>query len=222
MPLRKIVFANEETYHIVNRGVDSKLIFTTTREYKRAKQTLDFYRYQSDLKLSLFLSRDEKEKEKFLKKRQNSQQMVDIIAYCFMPSHIHLLLKQIANNGVSKFMSKFTNSFARYFNSRHKRKGPLFEGMFRAIRIETEEQLIHVSRYIHINPVVSYVIKRKDLTTYHWSSLREYLGKENLKICNSKLILDHFSSRDAYYKFLKDQVDYGRKLQKIKRLILEH
>ena len=76
---------------------------------------------------------------------------MEIICYCLMPNHLHLLLRQLMDGGISKFMSNFANSYTRYFNTKSKRKGPVFEGKFKAKRIETDEQLLHLSRHIHLN-----------------------------------------------------------------------
>lgn len=211
-----------EIYHIVNRGIDSKPIFTNKKEHLRAKKTLDFYRYQSSLRFSHFLALNKDQKKEFLiKRKEKSKKIVAIVAYCLMPNHFHLLCQQITRNGISKFMSKFTNSYVRYFNTRYKRKGPLLEGMFKAVRISTESQLIHTSRYIHINPATSYLIKKGELANYHWSSLREYLKRDEFPICETKIIMNHFGNTKDYYRFLLDRIDYGRTLEKIKHLILE-
>lgn len=92
-----------------------------------------------------------------------------------MPNHFHLLLQQIRDGGITEFISKLTNSYTRYFNIRNKRIGPLFQGEFKAVHVETDEQLIHLSRYIHLNPIVSYITKK--LESYQWFSYLEYLGR---------------------------------------------
>lgn len=139
-----------------------------------------------------------------------------------MPNHFHFLLKQVEEEGTSKFMSNFTNSYTRYFNVKNKRNGPLFQGKFKAIRIETDEQLLHLSRYIHLNPYSSYVVKTlKDLEKYPSSSFPEYLGKSQTSLCSKEIILGQFKNLNLYKKFVFDQADYQRRLEKIKHLILE-
>ena len=118
-------------------------------------------------------------------------------------------------------MSRFENSYARYFNIKYDRVGPLFQPMFKAVRIETEEQFLHVSRYIHLNPTSSYLIKIKDLKNYPWSSFAGFLDAKFLQFVNPKLVLSHFKSKEAYRKFVLDQADYQRKLELIKHLTLE-
>lgn len=100
-----------------------------------------------------------------------------------MPNHFHLLLKQTKENGISKLVANFQNSYTRYFNLKNERVGPLFQGVFKALRVKTDEQLIHVSRYIHLNPYSSSVIKSfEELKRYPWSSVEEYLHPQTKKI----------------------------------------
>lgn len=79
--------------------------------------------------------------------------LVDVIAYCIMPTHLHFVLCQLKDNGISIYMKNLLDSYTRYFNTRYKRKGPLWEGRFKSILVQTEEQLLHLTRYIHLNPI---------------------------------------------------------------------
>lgn len=220
--MRSIVLANNEVYHVFNRGIELRPTFTTKKEYERALITLNFYRFKNpSLRLSKVLLLEKKEREKFfLKLIKEGQKLVDVLSYCLMPNHFHFLLRQRLENGISEFLSNFSNSYTRYFNIKHQRNGALFQGIFKAIIIENEEQFIHVSRYIHLNPVVSFVIKNENLETYLWSSLPEFLGATERGICTRE-ILDLFPSKAKYLKFLYDQVDYAKKLETIKHLLLE-
>lgn len=154
--------------------------------------------------------------------RQENDKLVELICFCLMPNHLHLLLSQKKDNGISKFMANLQNSYTRYFNTKHERIGPLMQGQFKAVLIEDDEQLLHVSRYIHLNPYSSFIVKDlTDLEKYPWSSLPEYLGIVSTSICNKQVILSYFKSVEDYKKFVFDQADYQRKLEKIKHLILE-
>jgi putative transposase len=139
-----------------------------------------------------------------------------------MPNHFHLLLRQEAEGGISSFMKHLTDSYTRYFNTKYNRVGPLYQGAFKAVRIETDEQLLHVSRYIHLNPLVSLLVNEKDFLDYPWSSMQYYRGKdETLNRVTMKPILEHFKSANDYIKFVLDQADYGKALEKIKHMIFE-
>lgn len=158
MPYRKVIFSNDEIYHVLNRGVAEASIFVSPKEYLRFLHLIDFYRFARPLlSFSHYNRLSQKGKEKFMEnlKKKNSV-LVEIFAYCLMSNHFHLLLKQIKNKGIPKMLANLQNGYARYFNLKHKRRGPLFQSMFKAIRVETDEQLLHVSRYIHLNPSSSY------------------------------------------------------------------
>ncbi len=220
---RKTVFANEEIYHIFNRGIDKRPTFTSVREYERALLTLDYYKYRNPpLRLSKALQLNLTEREKFFKTLKREKKVVEIIAYCLMPNHFHFLLKQKLDNGISKFVSNFTNSYTRFFNTRNKKRvGPLFQGIFKSVHIEDNAQLLHIQRYIHINPAVSFVVRTEDLESYKWSSLQEYTGAVVTNICNKEIILDQFSTLISYRKFLFNEIDYAQKLKEIEHLLLE-
>ena len=116
-------------------------------------------------------------------------------------------------------MQKLSNSFAHYFSVKYKNRGPVFEGNFKAIRIESDEYLLHLSRYIHLNPVTSYLVENPQ--DYIYSSYRLYLGNEVSDFLDPSLVLKCFSSCKKYEEFVLDQKDYQRSLGKIKHLIAE-
>lgn len=219
---RKTILSTGEIYHTYNRGVEKRPIFLIKRDYLRLIESVNYYRFANcPVKFSYFIKLSAEERAKVLKRLENtSERIVDILAFCFMPNHIHFLLKQLMGNGVSKFMAKITNGFSHYFNTRHDRTGHLFQGNFGAVRIETNEQLMHISRYIHLNPVSSYLIEIKDLESYEYSSYPEYL---NIKsgFSNAGEVLSFFKNGQGYKKFVEDQADYARQLENIKHLTLE-
>ena len=152
----------------------------------------------------------------------NTKKIVDITSFTFMPNHFHFLLKQNVNKGISKFLALFQNSYTRYFNTKNTRSGHVFQGQFKAVRVEDDEQLLHLNRYIHLNPHTSYVVKTfSELKQYPYSSLPEYLNNQKNSLCNIQEVLSHFSSLKKYEDFLFDQAGYQRALEKIKHLILE-
>lgn len=219
---RKITFVNDYFYHIYNRGVERRPTFIKKREVGRALLTLKYYRFANlPLKLSKFLILSEAERNKLQSQISESRKLVEIIAYCLMPNHFHFLLKQLQDNGISRFISDFTNSYTKYFNTKNDRVGPLFQGTFKAVIVETDEQLLHLSRYIHLNPVVSAIIKDEEFEEYQASSYPEYLNNSLESICKKEEILNFFSSMEEYQKFVRDQIGYAKELEKIKHLTLE-
>jgi len=215
---------NDQVYHLFNRSINREPIFKRRRNCLRALTSIEFYRFKNPpARLSYFLSwGQDRRKELIDNLEKENKRKVDILAYCLMPNHYHFLLKQLTKDGIRHFLSLFQNSYTRYFNTRHKRTGPIFQGIFKAIRIETDEQLIHLSRYIHLNPYSSYVVETiKELKAYPWSSLLEYLGKAD-GFCQKELVFslfDNYSKR--YQKFVFDQADYQRNLEEIKHLTWE-
>ena len=119
-------------------------------------------------------------------------------------------------------MSDFTNSYTRYFNVKHDRVGPLFQGKFKSVFIETEEQLIHLSRYLHLNPYTSGLVKEENgLINYEFSSLSDYVDGSKHGFIDTSLVLSHFERTSDYWKFVLSQRDYQRKLGIIKKLAIE-
>lgn len=224
MPGREIVLANNEIYHIFNRGTAAMPIFLDKREYQRALETISYYQNSNPpMKYSRFLKKSVTERADLLDiLRCQKNWLVDVVCYCLMPNHFHFLLRQRENNGISKFTGNFTNSYTRYFNTKEERIGPIVQGKFKSVRIETEEQLLHASRYIHLNPYTGYIVKTfQELENYPYSSFSEYTGGSQANLCSKEIILSQFKNQHAYKKFVFDNASYQRELHKIKHLILE-
>lgn len=223
MPGRLLPLVTGEIYHVFNRGIDHRPTFTSKSEYQRAMSTLQFYqRNSSQMKLSHFLTLARDKRQIILEKATQLEKLLEFLSFNLMPNHFHLLVRQKKDAGTSKFMSDFQNSFTRFSNTIHERVGPLFVNRFKAVRIETTEQLLHVSRYIHLNPYSSFVVKNlNELENYPWSSLPEYLDQSDQNICEKETIFSFFKNRADYRKFVFDRADYQRKLETIKHLVLE-
>lgn len=214
---------NGQIYHIYNRSVDLQPIFTKERENYRAIDCLSYYRFKRPpIRFSHFLAKGKEARQEFLDRiGQSSQQAVQVLAFCLMPNHFHLLLKQLTDGAISRYLGLFQNSCVKYFNIKNQRHGSLFQGQFKSVIIETDEQLMHVSRYIHLNPYSSYVVRSfNGLLNYPWSSLPEYLGQVKNGLCLLSPVISLFKdSPEKYLEFVKDNADYQRTLDKIKHLI---
>lgn len=224
MPGRKTPLVPGEIYHVFNRGISLQPIFFDKRDYQRFFNAMTYYQNcEPPMKLSLFLTSSQENRKKFIEEsRAKEDFLVEIISYCFMPNHLHFLLKQLVENGISTFMSNLINSYTRYLNTKRKRNGPFFQGRFKAVRIETNEQLLHVSRYVHLNPLTSLVVRNvSQLEKYEYSSFPEYFREAGESSCKKGIILDQFKSKEDYQKFVLDQADYQRKLEIIKHLVQE-
>lgn len=215
-----------EIYHVFNRSILYEEIFRSPKLLERSLNLLEYYRFPQTLRYSHLKRLPSELKEDYIKKMENSEPLVEIYASAFMTNHYHLLIKQLIEEGIRKFIANLQNSFAKYYNLLNNRHGPVFQGPFRAKRISTDNELLHVSRYVHLNPVTSFLIDIKQLKDYPWTSYPQYLSSEsgrksgNVKI-NTDLILSLVGSRYKYEKFVVDQSDYQRKLHLVKHLVLE-
>lgn len=218
MPYRKEPLETDSIYHIYNRGFKKQNIFLDNRDYLRAVKSLDLYRHLVNIKYSYFNFQGKKYQKK-IKLKQPA--LVELLAYCFMPNHFHLLIKQILDGGIQTVLGKFTNSYAKYFNTKRNRIGPVFEGRFKAVLVESNEQLTHLSRYIHLNPFSAALIKKEQLLTYPYSSISDYLKKRKNSIVNSSMILEQFKSSASHRNFVLDNADYQLYLQRIKKQLLD-
>jgi len=199
-------------------------IFNSRTDYSRMRKALCYYQQAPPvIKLSRFLN-----VEKIRPGRLGvplphnsgpSVRLVDIVCFCLMPTHVHVLLRQLRGKGISVFMSNVLNSYTRYFNTKYKRRGTLWEGRFKSVLIKTQEQLMHVTRYIHLNPVTAGLVEKPE----EWapSSYREYVGMVSgrNRICAYGDLLTIEAGR--YAEFVNDRISYQRHLARIKKLMLE-
>ncbi|TSC86050.1 MAG: hypothetical protein G01um10147_988 [Microgenomates group bacterium Gr01-1014_7] len=214
MPGRITPFVSGEYYHIYNRGSEKRKIFTQPRDFTRFLKTLFYYQFTGPRPSFSKFAKSQLN----LSKPLGEEKIVELVCYCLMPNHFHFLIRQLKDNGISKFMGQISNSYTKYFNIKYSRVGPLLQGAFKAVLIESEEQLIHVSRYIHLNPVVSGIVNKPD--DYSWSSFPEYMHPTS-NLCVSNEILGLFSSREKYKEFVEAQIDYGKKLEQMKHAFID-
>ena len=213
MPYRRIKFVDQNFYHTFNRGVEKREIFSNPEDYDRFLQTIYYYQFDGPKpKLSTH-------KRFRLIEFEKNPQIVEIICYCLMPNHFHLLIRQVKNGGTQEFMRKVLNSYTKYYNTKYHRVGYLLQGAFRAVEVETDNQLLHLSRYIHLNPFVSNLTN--DLNVFKYSSYPGYIGLVEDKICRSEPILSFFKESRDYKKFVEDQRSYGKELDQIKHLLVD-
>ena len=215
---KKRFFEQGRIFHICNKSIANYGIFKDRRNTLRFVQTLNYYnRIDKKRKLSnyLKLKKGKHANSNLLSLKETNK--LKFLAYCIMLDHYHLLIKVLRNNILSKYMSDVENSFSRYFNIKFKRKGPIWQSRFRSVEIKTDEQLLHVSRYIHLNPTTSYLVDKPE--DWEFSSYKDYINSDYYlqKVLNEFTI----NSSLKYKKFCEDQIDYQRKLKEIKKLILE-
>jgi len=196
-------------YHIINKSIADFVIFNNDEEFLRMAMAIRYYRSEKPImSLSQFLKLAQPIYEK------GEPCSVNILAYCLMPTHIHLMIKENNDKMASKFINDTLNSYTRYFNMKHKRKGPLWEGKSKKNKINSDEQLLHTTRYIHLNPVTAYIVNKPE--DWPYSSYREYMNKidDKDRICKYSNEIDMDPSE--YKRFAEEQIPYQRELAQIK------
>lgn len=214
---------NEEIYHIFTRSIADYVVFNNDSDFERMRQLFQYYTIANSAKYSDFIASKLVGNEGFYRAfnivRQDKENLVQKIAYCFMPTHTHFILKQLAKNGISKYMQDILNSYTRYFNTVHKRKGPLWESRFKSVLVTSDEQLLHLTRYLHLNPVTAKLVDSPD--KWPFSSYNEYLSRDDAvtSVCQFNDILE--IKPFLYRKFVCDRIAYQRELAKIKKLMID-
>lgn len=211
-------------YHLLNRGNYSQDIFTNKRDYRRFMKTVFYYQNSSPpLRFSHYIRLPPKERALInTRLGQKTSWLVKLHCYCLMPNHFHFLVTQMKPFGVEKFMGNIQNSYTRYINTKNERPGTLFQGPYRLVPVETDEQLLHLSRYIHLNPFsAGLVTNLKDLENYPWSSYLDYLGVTKNSLVDLKPLADFFNDSREYCQFVENQANYQKELERIKHLALD-
>lgn len=196
------IYVENGYYHAYNRGVEKRNIFLDEQDYKVFLHYLK--RYLTESKPSPL--------EISPRFRTDLFDKIQLVAYCLMPNHFHLLLKQFTKEALTEFMRALQNSYVRYFNEKHDRVGTLFQGTYKAVLVETESYLLHLARYIHLNPLELHQFHqvepgtRFNLVGYSYSSYGDYLSKRKTEWIHPEEILSFFKS--AQKASLKDILSY--------------
>jgi len=238
MGARQISFINGEIYHTVLRSVEGILIFRDKSDYFRVISGL--YEFNNKNPVNIWRSRQAK-KQSFLKALQGRtlqsperEKLVDVLAFCLMPNHIHLLLRQREDKGLTKFMRKLATGYAMYFNKKYQRSGHLFQGKFRAVHVKNDEQLQAVFVYIHANPVSLIFPQYKEkgvddvrkaakfLEEYKWSSYRDYIGIKNFpSVTQRDFLLKIMNGSDGCKEAIENWLKAKKELRDFETLTIE-
>ena len=220
--IREDPLINECYYHIYTRSIAKFIVFNNTPEYSRMFQLIDLSRFKDfNYRFSKFKDMELESQSAIIASIKTANNpVVKIIAYCIMPTHIHLILKQVETDGITQFVGRILNSYSKYFNTHHRRSGPLWNGRFKNVLVEKDNQLLHLTRYIHLNPTSAGLVKKPE--DWEYSSYKEYLSNvaDRANICEK----DGFFDLDAvnYKKFVNDQKDYQRNLAIIKNTLIDN
>lgn len=212
---RKRYFRTGEFFHICNKSISNFKILNNVDNCHRFIKTLGYYNsLAQEINLSNYLKKHTDFYPDLLIPSENP--LVKYISFCLMPDHYHLLVRVLRDDYLSKYISNIENSFSRYFNLRFNRKGPLWQSRFKAVKIKNNEQLLHVCRYVNINPTTSGFVENSE----DWA----FSSYKNI-ITDSKYlsILTEISIRNKriFKEFAENHKDYQRKLKLVKKIILE-
>lgn len=122
---------------------------------------------------------------------------VELVSFCFMPNHFHLLVHELKEGGISKHMQRVQNAYTKYINTKYEKSGHLFQGPYQAVRMEDNTQLLHISCYIHKNPT--------DWKNYFYSSFQDCENNRWGDLLKTEIITGQFSGkgRDTYQYFVE-------------------
>ncbi|MBU0569276.1 transposase [Patescibacteria group bacterium] len=194
MPSKNIVkiYAKDNYYHVYNRGVEKRNIFEDEQDYKvflgYLKQQLS-HPPDPDKLLKNFTLQGETFKG-IPRQPKNFNSEIDLVAYSLMPNHFHFLLFQHSSDSMKKFMQSLLTRFSMYFNKRYERVGKLFQGTYKAVLVKDDSYLLHLSRYIHLNPSENHADPTKA-----YSSYGEYLGLRKTKWIKPDIVLNFFNKK---------------------------
>ena len=227
--MRKTPFVNGEFYHIYNRGVDKRDIFSDEDDIDRLFQCMNEFNvaepigsiYENSFKRQQLKDQLGSRTPKFVR-------LVNFITYCLNSNHYHFILEQVSDKGIEKFMQRLGTGYTNYFNNKHKRSGALFQGKFKSVHIDSNEYLLHLSAYVNLNNKVHQLgSSTSKLIRSSWDEyIKTAIVKNNkAEFCKKDIILDQFKNIDEYKYFaqtsLKD-ILYNKSQEKgISSLLME-
>ena len=258
MPRRKEQFVNGEIYHIIVKGIDENKIFKdiddhyrgifSIYEFNNAKEVKIRERRRIRAKLKKQIKEIKEIAKEFQRIREQAcrgptsasssedsrDKLAEVLAFCIMPNHLHLLVRQLKEKGIIKFMQKFGTGYGGYFNRKYGRQGHVFQKQFTAVHIKNEDQLKTVFVYIHTNPISLIEPKWKEkgitnpekaiefLENYKWSSYLDYIGKKNFpSVTDREFLLKIMGGEKDCKKFVESWIKYKGEIKEFPELALE-
>ncbi len=195
-----------EYYHIFNRGVDKCITFRDDTDRWRFLTLLillqgEVYFPQVGRLVSVVKSWSFDKNEDFEEVLMTKS--IDLVGFCLMPNHFHLLLRELKEGGISKFMQRLLGAYTKYFNTRYHRSGHLFGGKFQSAHVDEDRYLNYLSAYIHMNPRDIKEWRHRE-EKYPWSSFQDYVKQNRFgAFLNNTVILDQFNNGMEYQKFVE-------------------
>lgn len=219
MPSKNSVktYIDDGYYHIYNRGVEKRIIFQDDQDYKVFLSYLKFYLTDPTLRGSTPKSFPSQQ-------LKNHTHQIKLIAYCLMPNHFHIYVKQSNGYAINHFMRSLSTRYAMYFNKRYQRVGPLFQGIYKAIYIDNELQYLYLSKYIHRNPLDLPHYTPQTLSEYPYSSYPNFLGIIHQDWVHPEEISSYFSKEyhhTPYQEFVEENSEIATEISTLGNITLD-
>lgn len=218
--MRKIKFSTEEYYHIYNRGVDKRSIFKDKNDLKRFLDCMNIFNsveISGGLHLSSLVERNGS--------LAPAPRLVTFIAFCLNQNHYHFILKPHVDNGIQKFMHRLSTGYTNFFNGKYERNGSLFQGPYKVVHIETNEQLLHTSIYVNLNDRVHGDLNEKWLLELSFSSYAQYKAGDKKGFCDISAVIDQYEEASKYTKnaesVLIDILVRKERQKEVRKMIIE-
>jgi len=216
---RNLIFAPEEFYHIYNRGTEKRSIFNRHRDYERFIALL----YLANGDRAIDTKRQGRTLSELLT-QDRGERLVDLCAYCLMPNHFHLIIRERQDGGISKFMQKLSTGYTMYFNKIYDRNGVLFQGKFKSTHIDNDRYLNYLIAYLHLNPIKIFDPEWKDngikdkqqaekfLDNYMYSSFIDYSGHDRTekKIISMESLPAYTTTPKDFHSSVIEWLDWTR------------
>lgn len=213
------IYGEDVFYHAYNRGYNKQKIFRDSQDCKTF-----LYLFKKYLDPEFREKKYTPKGEEYFVEANHVYNEVELVTYCLMPNHFHLLLYQKTLKGMPKLLTRLTSNYSTYFNQKYQTEGSPFQGTYKAVTVKSEEQLIHLSRYIHINP--SELVGAQPLETYAYSSYPSYLSGKTLAWLKPAPVLNSFERPGSYKEFVEvylamKEETRAQELENIKDALLE-
>lgn len=221
--MKKPKLVTNEVYHIYNRGVEKRNIFLNDKDYFRFIH--DVFEF-NDIAPTMNLNFHFQSNYTILRNPQKPRKLlVEILCFCLMPNHYHILLRQKVDGGITDFMRKLGTGYANYFNQKYQRVGPLCQGKFKAVHVTEESYLLYLPHYIHLNPLDLFMPEWRNqkisdvdralrfLASYRWSSYMDYIGKKNFpSLIQRNFLSQIYRSPTSIVNYKKEMTEWLQKL----------
>lgn len=219
------VYVDDSYYHIYNRGVAKCPIFLDRSDYVAFLADLKFYLSPIPKHFKGSSLKVTKEEETYIyypsQQPKNHEGKIELVAYCLMPNHFHLCIRQTDKVAMTCFMRSLATKYSMYFNKKYDRVGRLFQGIYKAVLINDEQQFLYLTKYIHRNPLDLVSNTPKNLSTYPYSSYPNYLKLIHQDWIHTENVLTYYSQTNPHNSYKSFVEESESEIKDVPQLTLE-